>query len=142
MDDIDREILSALQEDARISFRDLGQRVGLSANAATDRVRKLRRTGVIRGFTTLVDLSARDRDGLVIFIDARLRPDTTDEAFEKAVVQLPGITEVIHVTGEHDYLIRARVADASGLDAVVRSLKHRAGVARTSTRLALRVVLD
>ncbi|MFJ8027556.1 Lrp/AsnC family transcriptional regulator [Streptomyces sp. NPDC096311] len=142
MDTIDREILSTLQEDARISYRDLGRRVGLSANAAADRVRKMRRSGIIRGFTTLVDQAAQGSSGLVIFIDARLRPDTTDEQFEKDVVRLPGITEVIHVTGEYDYLLRARVSDATGLDALVRSLKRQAGVAHTNTRLALRIVLE
>ena len=55
MDRLDREILGILQEDARISYRDLGVRVGLSANAAGDRVRRMRRDGVIRGFTVIVD---------------------------------------------------------------------------------------
>lgn len=139
---MDREILSALQEDARISFRDLGRRVGLSANAVADRVRKLRRDGVIRGFTTLVDRAAEDRHGLAIFIDVRLRSDTTDEQFEQAVVRLPNVTEVFHLTGEYDYLIRARVAGASGLDPLIRALKHTAGAAHTSTRLILKSVLD
>jgi Lrp/AsnC family leucine-responsive transcriptional regulator len=45
MDDIDREILSLLTQDGRLSFRDLGAAVGLSSNAAADRVRRLRRDG-------------------------------------------------------------------------------------------------
>jgi Lrp/AsnC family leucine-responsive transcriptional regulator len=142
MDALDRQLLSLLQEDARISYRDLGREVGLSANAVADRVRKMLRSGVIRGFTTLVDRAAEDRSGFVIFIDARPRPDVIDEQFEKAVVRLPGVTEVLHVTGEHDYLIRARISNAAGLDTLVRALKQKAGVAHTSTRLVLRSVLD
>ena len=67
MDEIDGEILKVLREDGRISWRDLGAAVGLSANAAADRVRRLRRAGVIAGFTALVDPGAggRRREALV-----------------------------------------------------------------------------
>ncbi|WP_338676437.1 Lrp/AsnC family transcriptional regulator [Streptomyces sp. SCSIO 30461] len=139
MDRLDSEILGVLQRDARISYRDLGVRVGLSANAAADRVRRLRREGVIRGFTTLVDpAAAGSREGLVVFIDVTLRLDTTNEEFEAVVLRLPGITEVVHVTGAHDYLVRARAADPAALDTLLRRLKREAGVAQSSTRIALR----
>ncbi|MEV6650994.1 Lrp/AsnC family transcriptional regulator [Streptomyces sp. NPDC051219] len=138
MDRLDRDILGILQGDARISYRDLGARVGLSANAAADRVRRMLRDGVIRGFTTLVDPAADGRPGLVVFIDVTLRLDTKGEDFEKAVLKLPGITEVVHVTGEHDYLVRARAADPAALDALLRMLKRDAGVAQSNTRIALR----
>ena len=138
MDRLDSEILGVLREDARISYRDLGVRVGLSANAAADRVRRMLRDGVIRGFTTLVDPTADTRAGLVVFIDVTLRLDTTNEEFERAVLKLPGITEVVHVTGAHDYLVRARAADPAELDGLLRTLKREAGVAQSSTRIALR----
>ncbi|AKL66031.1 MULTISPECIES: Lrp/AsnC family transcriptional regulator [Streptomyces] len=138
MDRLDREILGILREDARISYRDLGVRVGLSANASADRVRRMRRDGVIRGFTVLVDPAADTRGGLVVFIDLTLRQDTTNEEFERRVAHLPGITEVVHVTGEYDYLVRARAADPAALDALLRRLKREAGVAQSSTRIALR----
>ncbi|MFD4141681.1 Lrp/AsnC family transcriptional regulator [Streptomyces sp. NPDC058572] len=138
MDSLDSEILGVLREDARISYRDLGVRVGLSANAAADRVRRMRRDGVIRGFTTLIDPTAESRAGLVVFIDITLRLDTTNEEFERVVLKLPGITEVVHVTGAHDYLVRARAADPTELDTLLRTLKREAGVAQSSTRIALR----
>ncbi|MEV7419507.1 Lrp/AsnC family transcriptional regulator [Streptomyces sp. NPDC089919] len=138
MDRLDREILGILQQDARISYRDLGVRVGLSANAAADRVRRMRRDGVIRGFTVLVDPAADGGGGLVVFIDVTLRPDATNESFEAAAARLPGITEVVHVTGAHDYLVRARAADPAALDALLRRLKGEAGVAQSQTRIALR----
>lgn len=140
MDDLDREILGELRRDARISYRSLGARVGLSANAAADRVRRLVRSGVIRGFTTLVDpAAATARTGLTAFIEVRLRPDMDSDAFEAVALRLPGVTETAHVTGEYDYLLRARAADATALDHLLRRLKHEAGVAHSSTRLALRI---
>ncbi|MGW7438895.1 Lrp/AsnC family transcriptional regulator [Streptomyces sp. NPDC054849] len=138
MDRLDREILGILQQDARISYRDLGVRVGLSANATADRVRRMRREGVIRGFTVVVDPAADTAGGLVVFIDVTLRQDTTNEEFERQVAKLSGITEVVHVTGEHDYLVRARAADPAALDALLRRLKREAGVAQSNTRIALR----
>ncbi|MFC9581450.1 Lrp/AsnC family transcriptional regulator [Streptomyces yangpuensis] len=138
MDRLDREILGILQQDARISYRDLGVRVGLSANATADRVRRMRREGVIRGFTVVVDPAADTAGGLVVFIDVTLRQDTTNEEFERQVAGLPGITEVVHVTGAHDYLVRARAADPAALDGLLRRLKREAGVAQSNTRIALR----
>ncbi|MFJ1895068.1 MULTISPECIES: Lrp/AsnC family transcriptional regulator [unclassified Streptomyces] len=138
MDRLDREILGVLQEDARISYRDLGERVGLSANAAADRVRRLRRDGVIRGFTVIIDPAADTRTGLVVFIEVTLRMDTTHEVFEQAVLTLPGITEVVHLTGGHDYLVRAVAADTAALDVLLRRLRREAGVAHSNTRVALR----
>src|SRR5690349_4932656 len=55
MDETDSEILRLLREDGRLSWRDLGAAVGLSANAAADRVRRMRNDGVIRGFVALID---------------------------------------------------------------------------------------
>ncbi|MFD5617879.1 Lrp/AsnC family transcriptional regulator [Streptomyces yangpuensis] len=138
MDRLDREILGILQQDARISYRDLGVRVGLSANATADRVRRMRREGVIRGFTVVVDPAADTAGGLVVFIDVTLRQDTTNEEFERRAAGLPGITEVVHVTGAHDYLVRARAADPAALDGLLRRLKREAGVAQSNTRIALR----
>ncbi len=138
MDRLDREILGILQQDARISYRDLGVRVGLSANATADRVRRMRREGVIRGFTVVVDPAADTAGGLVVFIDVTLRQDTTNEEFERQADKLPGITEVVHVTGAHDYLVRARAADPAALDGLLRRLKREAGVAQSNTRIALR----
>src|SRR4051795_277010 len=55
IDDIDRQIIALLRDDARRSFQDIGSRVALSAPAVKRRVDRLRRDGVIRGFTTLID---------------------------------------------------------------------------------------
>ena len=62
MDEVDGEILRLLRDDARISWRDLGAAVGLSANAAADRVRRLRQSGVITGFVALIDPAAGGRN--------------------------------------------------------------------------------
>jgi Lrp/AsnC family leucine-responsive transcriptional regulator len=141
MDATDRGILDELQSNARLSFNDLGRRVGLSANATADRVRRLERSGVIRGYTTLVDEQAAATGGLEVFIDVRLAGDVDSEAFSTAIAGLPAIVEANHVTGAFDYLLRAKVADPATLDRLLRDLKRSAGVAQSATRLVLRQAL-
>jgi Lrp/AsnC family leucine-responsive transcriptional regulator len=140
MDNRDRDILDALRSDARLPYRTLGARVGLSANAAADRVRRLVATGVIRGFVTLVDESADPDARLNLLIDIRLRPDTDHAAFEAAVTRLRWIVEAIHITGAWDYQLRVRLPDTARLDELVRALKRETGAETTQSRLVLRTV--
>ncbi len=137
MDPIDDAILRALTLDARLPFRELGRRVGLSANAAAARVRRLTESGTILGFTVRTAPEARgDRPGLEVFVDVRLKPDVTYEDFARA--RFPEILDAVHLTGGYDYLVHAVVRDTAALDLFVRTLKRDAGVAQTLTRVALR----
>lgn len=143
MDAIDSAILRELTQDARLPYRELGSRVGLSANAAAARVRRLVVNGTIRGFTVLTGPAggrhgAEIPSGLEVFIDARLEPGITPEHFAEARRRLPEILDAVHLTGGYDYLIHAVVADPAALDLLVRRLKRDAGVAQTLTRLAMR----
>jgi Lrp/AsnC family leucine-responsive transcriptional regulator len=145
MDAIDREILSILREDARTPYRTLGAAVGLSANAAADRVRRLVKQGVILGFVAIVDETAAgaadatsgDRR-LDLLVDVRLRPDTDPTVFETRLMRLPSVVEAVHVTGVWDYQLRVRVPDPAHIDELSRLLKREAGAEQTQTRLVLR----
>src|SRR5436189_2193233 len=87
MDAVDSEILRLLREDARLSWRDLGAAVGLSANAAADRVRRLRRAGVITGFAALVDPAAGGRT-LQALVGVHLAPGVDSDDFAVAADRL------------------------------------------------------
>jgi Lrp/AsnC family leucine-responsive transcriptional regulator len=137
MDQLDRAILGELVRNARISYRDLGAAVGLSANAAADRVRRLRRDGVITGFTATVDPGAAGRR-LVALIDVRLAAAGTNEAFEAEVAGLEAVTDALHVTGRFDYQLRVACHDTAELDRLLRRLKRGGGVTETETRVVLR----
>jgi Lrp/AsnC family transcriptional regulator, leucine-responsive regulatory protein len=137
MDATDREILGELRRNGRISFRDLGAAVGLSANAAADRVRRMRRDGIITGFTATVDEGAAGR-GLVALIDVRLAASGTNEAFEVATAKLEPVTDAVHVTGRFDYQLRVACRDTAELDRLLRHLKREGGVSETDTRVVLR----
>ena len=90
MDKIDREILGILTTDGRCGYRELGERVHLSANAVAERVRRLVRNGTIRSFRAEVDPAAL---GLTVEaqIDVKLRPSTSAAEFEQAIRTLPQV---------------------------------------------------
>ena len=143
MDTLDSAILRELTADARLPFRELGARVGLSGNAAAARVRRLQADGTIRGFTVLTGPAPRDGAttpvGLEVFVEVRLAPDVVSESFTAALAHgWPEVLDAVHMTGGYDYLVHAVVADPAALDVFVRRLKRETGAAQTFTRLALR----
>jgi Lrp/AsnC family leucine-responsive transcriptional regulator len=137
MDSTDSEILRLLREDGRLSWRDLGAAVGLSANAAAERVRRLRRAGVITGFVALVDPAAGGRT-LEALVSITLAPGTDSDNFAADVVRLEPVSEVLHLTGAPDYQLRVACRDTAELDALLRALRLRHGAADTETTIVLR----
>ena len=139
LDEIDTQILQLLTDDARMSFSDLGDKIGLSPNAARDRVRGLVARGVITGFHAHVDQGRIDRR-LRALIDVRLRSPDHAAQFERLVRANPGVEEAVHLTGPSDYVIRVACADPTELDDFIRAMKEEGGVRDTNTRLILRIV--
>jgi Lrp/AsnC family leucine-responsive transcriptional regulator len=137
VDETDSEILRLLREDGRLSWRDLGAAVGLSANAAADRVRRLRRQGVIRGFVALVDPAAGGRN-LEALVGITLAHGVDSDQFAVEVSQLAQVIEVLHLTGAPDYQLRVACKDTAELDTLLRTLRIRHGAADTETTIVLR----
>jgi Lrp/AsnC family leucine-responsive transcriptional regulator len=141
LDEIDSAILKALTDDGRMSFQALGDVVGLSPNAARDRVRALVGRGVITGFHAHVDIGRIDRR-LRALIDVRLRSPDYSADFERLVRAHPGVEEAVHLTGPSDYVVRVACADPTELDDFIRAMKEQGGVRDTQTRLVLRIVAE
>ena len=137
MDAVDSEILKLLREDGRMSWQDLGAAVGLSANAAADRVRRLRRGGVITGFVALVDPAAGGRV-LEALVGVTLKRGIDSDDFATAAAKLQPVTEVLHLSGAPDYQLRVACRDTAELDALLRTLRNRLGAADTETTIVLR----
>jgi Lrp/AsnC family leucine-responsive transcriptional regulator len=140
MDETDRRLVALLVDDARMSYRELGERVSLSANATADRVRRLREVGVIAAFRAIVDPAASGRT-LVVLMDVRLEAPAVADRFEDLVRSLDEVTDATHVTGRFDYQLRLACRDTAHVDRIIRLLKTKAGVIETDTRLALRTVV-
>lgn len=119
-DDITWLILEALQQDARISYKELAERVGLTPPAIADRIRKLERAGVIDGFEVRLN---PDRLGLPI--TAVIRMNATGDAgrqLDAVVGDIPEILECHRVTGAESHVIRARLASTAHLEEVLTKL--------------------
>lgn len=139
MDKIDRDIIDLLRQDARLSYRELGERVHLSANAVAERVRRLQAGGTLRGFHASVDPAALGLS-LEALIDVKMRPGISAEHFEAVIQTIPGIVEATLLTGSFDYMLRTACADQQDLVRLIEALRERAGVQETYSRLILRAV--
>ncbi len=140
LDETDFQILNRLLANGRESFSDLGKAVGLSPHGAADRVRRLRRAGVITRFTAIVDLANVGRT-IDAFIDVRLLPTTTSGAFESFVLKLAPVQDIAFVTGRFDYQVRVACRSTEDLDRTVRAIRADGGAALTETRIVLRSAL-
>lgn len=109
---IDRNILRQLQRNARISFAELARQVGLSTTPCKERVKRMERQGVIRNYQAILNPQYLDA-ALVVFVQIRLNRTAQDvfEEFTRHVYDLPQVQECYLVSGNFDYLIKARVAD-------------------------------
>ena len=112
LDKIDRRILRELQADGRLSNTALARRINLSTTPCAERVKSLERRGVISGYTARLNPRMLDLE-LLVFVEinlTRTAPDVFD-AFRQDVIKLPLVLECHLVSGNFDYLIKARVAD-------------------------------
>lgn len=120
MDDIDWLIIDVLQRNARVSFKDLGAEVGLSAPAAAERVRRLERRGVILGYRPVLD---PNRLGVPILAVIRVnaRADAV-KTIDEIVLDIPEIIECHRVTGSDSHVIRARLRSTQHLEELLEKL--------------------
>ena len=112
LDKIDRNILRLLQRDARMPHTELARQVGLSTTPCKERVRRLEQAGVIQHYQAVLEPKALDR-GLVVFVQIRLSRTSQDifEEFTARALDLSEVQECYLVSGNFDYLLKARVAD-------------------------------
>jgi Lrp/AsnC family transcriptional regulator, leucine-responsive regulatory protein len=137
MDQTDIKIISLLQEDGRISLARIGANVGLSTSAINERLRGLRARGVLSGTTVIVDPSKVGL-GVLAFISVLIDWSAHNEAFSRAVRDMPEILECHHVTGDWSYLLKVRTRDNDSLeDLISNRIKALPGVTRSETVFAV-----
>jgi Lrp/AsnC family transcriptional regulator, leucine-responsive regulatory protein len=139
MDKIDSALLRRLEEDARLSYADLGRRVGLSKTPCWQRVRDLEAQGVILGYRA--DLDPR-KLGLQVhaFVQATINATKYSE-FESAVARHPSVLQCFTTAGQGDYLLHVLAPDIGVLDEVLREeISRMPGVQRTVTTVCLKTI--
>lgn len=137
LDRIDHAIVLALQEDGRLSNKELAARVGLSPSSCLERVRRLRTDGVIRGFAADLDPAALGI-GLQAMVSVRLSthaPAALDD-LRAWLLARPEVIAVYHLAGAADLLVHVAVRDSSHLrEIALDGITARDEVARIETWL-------
>ena len=143
LDSIDRRLLAELQLDATLTVDQLSERLGLSRNACWRRMKLLEEHGVITGRVALVD-AEKVGLGLSVFVIIRTSNHDPDwlRKFREAVVSLPEITGVYRMSGDLDYVLRARVADVKSYDRLYQNLVARIELADVSASFVMEEIKE
>ena len=114
LDKLDRRILAILQKDGRLSMKDLGEQVGLSITPCIERVKRMERDGIISGYHARVNPAALGAS-LLMFVQITLSNKSGEmfEQFRREVLRIPQVLECHLVSGDFDYIIKARIREMS-----------------------------
>jgi Lrp/AsnC family transcriptional regulator len=138
LDDLDRNILMLLQEDAAIPLDEIARRVGASKTPVWNRIRKMRTSGLIKGEVALLD---PEKVGLesCFFVLIRTSQHDADwlDRFLKAVQSRPEVLEAHRLAGEIDYILKVRVENARAYDAFYRSLIREISIFNVTSVLSM-----
>ena len=120
LDEIGRNLLMVLQEDARLSYAELGRRIGLSPAATAERLRRLEEAGIIAGYRVEID---REAIGLPVLAIVRLSCDGVKyRPFLKAVQTMERVMECHHVAGGDAFILKVVAESVEELGRVVEKL--------------------
>ena len=143
IDEIDRKLLTLLQEDASLSVDALADRVHLSRNACWRRVKRLEADGIIQKRVAIIDPVAVGL-GLQVFVLIRTNDHSAAwlKAFRSAVHQMPEIIGAQRMTGDLDYVLRVRVADVPAYDRFYQRLIEKVQIADVSASFVMEDVKE
>lgn len=131
MDAKDRRIIALLEKDARLGYGDIGKKVGLAGSSVHDRVRKLEKAGIIKGYRAEVDLEAV---GLPIsaIVSLALRPSSPTDIPAK-VAEFPQVESCYSVAGDNSYALMVRAPTTRDLEELLDGLRAKLEVVTRST---------
>ncbi|WP_442877604.1 Lrp/AsnC family transcriptional regulator [Dactylosporangium sp. AC04546] len=136
MDPIDQRIIALLQDDARSSYAEIGAEVALSAPAVKRRVDRLRSSGVIRGYTALIDPDAVGWT-TEAFVELFCTGRTSPEQLRAAAKRHPAVVGAYTISGEADALVHLRAVDMAGLEQALERLRAEPFVTSTRSMIVL-----
>ena len=120
IDGMDREILSIVRTNARVSNVEIARKVGMAPSAVLERIRKLESKGVITGYEARLSPKALGL-GLLAFVFVKADDRVGSDRAGEALAQIPEVLEVHHIAGEDCYLVKVRTADTESLGRLLRT---------------------
>ena len=141
LDRIDIKILAFLQRDGRATIKSVADKVGLSARACLERVRRLEASGVIAGYHAVIELAKLSRP-VTVFTEIVLEKQASHARFEQSLSAIEEVVECWEVSGAVDYVARFVCADLAAYEALTSTLLEdpKLGVGRIVSHIALRQV--
>jgi DNA-binding Lrp family transcriptional regulator len=136
MDDTDRQILALLLQDGRRTYDDVAARVSMSAPSAKRRIDRLRSSGVLKGFTAVIDHGALGYETEAL-IELFYGPAVQLDEVASSLRVRPEVVEAWSVTGEADAIARVRTRDNADLERLIRDLQRDGAVVRTRSQVVL-----
>ncbi|WP_329241879.1 Lrp/AsnC family transcriptional regulator [Actinoallomurus sp. NBC_01490] len=136
LDDLDRRIVACLLEDARLSFAQIGARIGLSAPAVKRRVDRMRHDGVITGYAAVVDPAALGWT-TEAFVELFCAGRTSPAEIYASIRRHPEVVAAYTVTGEANALVHLRAHDIQGLEEALERLRNEPNIVQTKTSIVL-----
>jgi Lrp/AsnC family leucine-responsive transcriptional regulator len=132
VEEIDRKILALLCRDGRISFTELSRQTGLSVSATHQRVRRLERRGLIKGYAAVIDPADAGLP-LTAFVSIKpFDPAAPDDAPQR-LAHLSAIEACHSVAGDENYILKVRVASPTDLENLLQEIRASAGVSTRTT---------
>ncbi|MCQ2289607.1 MAG: Lrp/AsnC family transcriptional regulator [Muribaculaceae bacterium] len=112
LDEKDKEILRVLQNNARLTNKELASKVHLSTTPTYERMKRLERTGYIKQYATILDAQKLNK-GFTVFCSVKLRHLNSERAiaFENMVRDIPEVTECYNISGSFDFMLRVQSPD-------------------------------
>jgi DNA-binding Lrp family transcriptional regulator len=140
LDDVDRKILRKLQEDARISFKEIAKEVGTSEATVFVRVKKLQKSGVIKGFRAIVNPPSVGKQ-VTAFALVKAEPKSYPRMLAQ-LMNLEDICEIHDVTGAYYSILKMRTTNSEQLAEILDKIGEIEGVAGTETVIVLRTIKE
>jgi Lrp/AsnC family leucine-responsive transcriptional regulator len=138
IDEIDRRILSLLQENARMTQTEVAKAVGLAPSAVLERMRKLESRGIIRGYVALIDPHVIDHRMLAFVAVRSSAVGEDDRILAERLAEIPEVLEVHYVAGDDCLLLKMRARDAEHIGELLRKqVSTIPGVRSTRTTIVL-----
>lgn len=144
LDRIDRRILDELQKNARISYVELGERVGLSTSPCLERVKRLESDGYISRYSAILNPELLQA-GLMVYVEIKLEYDSRNifEQFKQAALRIPYLLECHLLSGDFDYLMKVRVADMNEYRQLLGDiLRDLPGVRDTRSYIVMEIIKE
>ena len=140
LDNVDKEIINTLIEDSTLSYREIAKRVKVSVATVMNRVNKLKKEGIIKRYTTIIDYEKIGFD-VEVLIEIRISKGKLFQV-EKEIAHHPNVFAVYDLTGDFDAGILARFKNRRQMDNFLKKIQTYDFIERTNTRLILNTIKE